>query len=292
MYPLTDEQHDSPNRVAEKILIILITLLLITISCLLVSLVAHYLFYSPGCSVSGEDFLFLDTYTKINLEPEVNASNGTGVKNRITCCNMLENYEDKFFEISLRLNKEEDFNKTIRGDWQIKCKKIPQDTLDKISNVGYPFSRISELKKETTYTTSGYWEYPEGVKNGNINLVYHKDGRIFSAKKETIFFYREIHFYNSPYLEVNASIDFLFPSEWVVITCHGDENVSILDRNINYVHSIAKNDDHLSYFMILKRDTTKIALKTTKIGIILTVIIAIASIVIALEKMIYDALFN
>jgi len=260
-------------------------------------------FYLPKNYPTGEEYVFLDTYI------EIGAFNGTDytlsdidkvdLNDNISCYRIREDYIDDYLEFYLKFNNEEDFNNAIYISNRTEYKKVSQTILDKKSRFNLGFSELESLAEIYNIEPVFAAIYPSRTRDGyaTTEITFpSKENNYLPRDKEMLFIFRNLYFINSPNLDVNASIEFYFPSEWIVVSCNAEEdNVSVLDKGMNAIFTktvINEVNKYASYFIILKRDISKISLDNTKIGIIIGIFIAVMSMMVNLGIIVYKRYFG
>jgi hypothetical protein len=299
--PISECFHDLYNWIIKKIgserkikKVAFFLIFFIIIPIILVCPVIYF-FYLPENYPTGEEYIFLDTYT------EIDACDGkyylskyemdrVDLNGSISCYCIREDYIDNYLEFYLKIS-DKDFNKDICMYTRREYKKVDQKFLEVKSRFHEGFSELEQLAEIQEICPS--WGVYSGIKDGYRKVGISLSGKIkyLPENKEMLFIFRNLYFINSPNLDVNASIEFYFPPDWVVVACSAEgDNVSVLYSGMNAIFTkaeINEVNESISYFIILKRDISKISLENTKIGIIIGLFLAVTSMMIALGEKIH-----
>jgi len=301
--PISERFHDLYKWIIKKIgserkikKIAFFLIFFIIIPTILIYPVMH-LFYSPENYPTGEEYIFLDTYTEIEAcygedFPTKHVIDKAPLEGNISCYRIREDYIDNYLEFYLRINDEE-YNNDICMSIRTEYKKVDKKILDIKSRYHHGFSELEQLAEIYDIEPVLSVTYQPGIEDGYTmaNISFSEEDKYLPKNKEMLVISRTLYFINSPNLDVNASIEFYFPTDWVVVACSAEEdNASVLYAGMNAIFTKAEINETnkcISYFIILKRDISKISLENTKMGVIIGLFLAVISMMIALGERIY-----
>ena len=218
-----------------------------------------FLFYSAQNNPRGEEFLWLGTTIKTN----------EGID--LTCRGVYENYREGYITMRIEFEKKEGNDNKI----YLFSDNLPKESLEKsYLNLSEPKNKEIPMKKDER----NFWYYFDLSESESED--YNADLRIFIGKnfypisRERIVIHRYLGFKGFSELRKDTNIEFLYPSEWNIISCPEKESISIKEKGSHRIVSEGKDTHSIEYFIELERNYTKIALRDTKIGIFLTLLFA------------------
>jgi len=218
-----------------------------------------FLFYSAQNNPRGEKYPWFGTTIETN----------EGID--LICRGVYENYREGYITMYIEFEKKKENNNKI----YLFSRNLPKESLEK-SYLNLSKSKNKEIPMKKDERDFWYYFDLSESKSEDYNAVL----RIFVGKnfypinKERIVIHRYLRFEGFSELEEDTNIEFLYPSEWNIISCPENESVSIKESRSHRIVSEVKDAHSVKYFIEIERNYTKISLRDTKIGILLTLLFA------------------
>lgn len=235
------------------------------------SFASLFLFFSFVVTI----YLFLFYSTQNNPRGEEYSRFGTTIETNegidLICRGVYENYIEGYITMCIEFEKKKENNNKI----YLFSTNLPKESLEKsYLNLSKPENKKIPMKKDER----DFWYYFDLSESESED--YNADLRIFVGKnfypisRERIAIRRYLGFEGFSELREDTNIEFLYPSEWNIISCPENESISIKERGSHRIVSEGKDAHNVEYFIEIERNYTKISLRDTKIGIFLTLLFA------------------
>jgi len=234
--------------------------------------VGSCLFLLSANNPQGEEYLRIatDIYTKEGI----NAN----------CTQIDENYVDGYIIIYMSLHKKEGEDNKVHlhytGTLSDECFKKSYMELYSLEDIEI------EIPMEKSKTENWYIFDLSGLGNGiHYSEIHISIGKnVFPIKYELIEFEKRFHIHGNSKLNPEAPIQFLFPSDWNVISCvefSPNTGKHIIVSGERKVLSKAQHPQTMIYYVDLEREFSKVALRDTKIGILISIAFAGIALIIS-----------